>query len=337
MLGYEEDEIGDTLEEWNKRVHPDDKAKALEKIEKHFSGKTEVYESIHRIKNKNGSWVWVLDRGKAHFNSSGKPTRMVGFHTDITRNKELEENLQQLVEEKTAENIKQGEVLQQQSKMAAMGEMIGAIAHQWRQPLNVLSINIQNLEYDYEEELIDEEFIYDFIQKNNITINFMSKTIDDFMNFFRVDKEKEFFSIKEAIESSVSMQSAQLKHNNITLTLEGEDFEVNGYRSEFLQVILNLINNAKDALLENAIMDSKIDILLQDNRVFVKDNAGGVPSDVIGRIFEPYFTTKEQGKGTGMGLYVSKMIIEDNMGAKLKASNEDSGAMFTIDFNSLVL
>lgn len=333
MLGYEEDEISNSLQEWRRRVHPADIDKAFFNIQEHLLGKTEVYENIHRMKHKNDSWIWVLDRGKALFDSNAKAIRMVGFHTDITRNKELEENLQHLVEEKTAENIKQGEALQQQSKMAAMGEMIGAIAHQWRQPLNVLSVNIQNLEYEYEDNLIDEKFIKEFIEKNNRTISFMSNTIDDFRNFFRVDKEKSYFSVKKAIESSLSMQSAQLKSHNIDSSITGDDFEINGYESEFIQVILNLINNAKDALIDNEIEKPEINIILKNNEVLIKDNAGGIKEDVLNRIFEPYFTTKEQGKGTGLGLYVSKMIIEDNMGAALKVSNIDNGAMFEIDFN----
>ena len=332
MLGYKDGEIAHNLSAIQEIMHPDDIEKAFRSVEKHLSSKTKVFEHVHRMKHKNGSWVWILSRGKALFNFRGEATRMVGFNTDITRNKELEENLQELVEKKSAEIIKQGEALQQQSKMAAMGEMIGAIAHQWRQPLNVLSINIQNLEYDYEEKLIDEKFVHEFIEKNSHTIDFMSRTIDDFRNFFRVDKEKTIFSVKNAVESSLSMQSAQLEHHSVVLSLTGDDFEINGYESEFLQVILNLVNNAKDALLDANIESPKIEIFLKDKCVYIKDNAGGIPKEVINRIFEPYFTTKEQGKGTGMGLYVSKMIIEDNMGALLKVSNEDDGAVFIIDF-----
>jgi PAS domain S-box-containing protein len=332
MLGYRDDEIKADLEEYSSRVHPDDMKKVFLDVKAHIHGKTEVYESIYRMKHKDGSWRWILARGKVLIDSKGNATRMVGFHTDITRNKELEENLQYLVQEKTQENLKQREMLREQSKMAAIGEMIGAIAHQWRQPLNALSINIQNLEYDFEDGIIDKEFIKEFVEKNNKTIGFMSSTIDDFRNFFRVDKEKDFFSIKEAVESSISMQSAQLKNHSITLYLEGDDFEVNGYKSEFQQVILNIINNAQDALMENNIRDPKIEIRLENGIVSIKDNAGGIPKDIIDRVFEPYFTTKEYGQGTGLGLYMSKMIIEDNIEAKLKVSNVDDGAMFTIDF-----
>ncbi len=247
--------------------------------------------------------------------------------------KELNENLESLVKEKTDENIKQLQTLQQQSKMASMGEMIGAIAHQWRQPLNELSIGIQNLKYDYEDGLIDEIFLNQFIQKNKDVIRFMSTTIDDFRNFYRLDKEKEFFDVKEAIKATISMQLAQLESHKIDVSIEGEGFEVDGFKNEFQQVILNLINNAKDALLEQKIENAKISIVLRDNSISIRDNAGGIPKDILERIFEPYFTTKEQGKGTGMGLYMSKMIIEENMEATLSVNNTKDGAEFRMNFN----
>ena len=164
-------------------------------------------------------------------------------------------------------------------------------------------------------------------------MHFMSKTIDDFRNFFRVEKEKENFSVKTTIKDTLSMQSAQLKNYNIAIDIVGDDFEVNGYQSEFQQVILNLLNNAKDALLENKIQNPTINIILKDNSISMKDNAGGISKEIIDRIFEPYFTTKEQGKGTGMGLYMSKMIIEDSMGAKLSVFNVNNGAVFIINYN----
>jgi C4-dicarboxylate-specific signal transduction histidine kinase len=246
---------------------------------------------------------------------------------------ELNENLEDIIKDKTDENIKQLEVLQQQTKLASMGEMIGAIAHQWRQPLNELSIAIQNIKYDYEDGLVDEAYLDEFINSTKKIIMFMSNTIDDFRNFYRIDKTKELFDVKEAIEKTVFMQQAQLQNNHISIEIKGNSFQVNGYKNEFQQVILNIINNAKDILLERNISDAKITIELKDNTVIIRDNGGGIPSDVIERIFEPYFTTKEEGKGTGMGLYMSKLIIEDNMKAKLSVHNSTNGAEFRIKFN----
>ncbi|WP_373000472.1 ATP-binding protein [Sulfurimonas sp.] len=246
---------------------------------------------------------------------------------------EINENLSYLVESKTNENIKQLEIIQEQSKLASMGEMIGAIAHQWRQPLNEINMSIQNLDDDYSDGLINEEFIDNFIDKNKKTVKFMSNTIDDFRNFFRIDKVKEKFSLTEAISSTISIQSTQLSSHNIEISLSGNDFEISGFRSEFQQVILNLINNAKDAILSKNIQNGKIDIKLKDRNVKIQDNGGGIPQDIINRIFEPYFTTKDQGKGTGIGLYMSKMIIEDNIGGTIKVQNYDNGAKFTLGFS----
>ena len=194
-------------------------------------------------------------------------------------------------------------------------------------------MSIQNLDDDYSDGLMDEEFIDEFISKNKKTIKFMSNTIDDFRNFFRIDKVKENFSIKEAVNSTISIQSTQFSSHYIEISLSGDDFKISGFRSEFQQVILNIMNNAKDALISNNIKNAKIDITLKEKSIEIQDNGGGIPKDTINRVFEPYFTTKDQGKGTGIGLYMSKMIIEDNIGGTIKVQNSDNGAKFTIGFN----
>jgi signal transduction histidine kinase len=230
------------------------------------------------------------------------------------------------------QKLQKDQLLQQQSKLASMGEMIGAIAHQWRQPLNALNINIQNLEEDFEEGLIDQEFIEEFMTKNRNIIEFMSKTIDDFRNFFRIDKEKQHFFVEEVISDVLSIQSAQLKNHNISIEVSGDDFSIDGYKSEFGQVLLNIINNSKDAIVQNNIENGYIKIKLHNHQIDIIDNGGGIPQDIIERIYEPYFTTKEQGKGTGMGLYMSKMIIEGNMGGRMKASSNENLAIISIIF-----
>jgi len=249
----------------------------------------------------------------------------------LLQTEDYKKNLEKKVKIEVSLRREKEKALIQQSKLASMGEMIGAIAHQWRQPLNELSIRIQKLKYDYAKEKIDEEFIKDFIYKNKRTIDFMSKTIDDFRNFFRIDKEKKEFYIKGAIEEVLNIQNAQLKNHNIDLELNGENFLYKGFKTEFQQVIINLISNSKDAIVENNIQNPKIQIDIKEDIIKLRDNGGGIPTNVIDRVFEPYFTTKQQGEGTGMGLYMSKMIIEDNMGAKLKVENENKGASFIID------
>lgn len=217
-----------------------------------------------------------------------------------------------------------------------MGEMIGSIAHQWRQPLNALNINIQNLDDDYDDGIIDKQFIDEFIVKNRKIIEFMSQTIDDFRNFFRVDKEKVYFSVKESVQSVLNIQSALLESHKIKVDFFGNDFKAYGLQSEFQQVILNFINNSKDEFEHKKISEGKIIIKLDENKIVFRDNAGGIPQEVIDRVFEPYFTTKEQGKGTGMGLYISKLIVEKSMNGYLSCKNTEDGAMFTITFEKRI-
>jgi len=246
--------------------------------------------------------------------------------------KKLNESLTNEVKEKTQENFKQFQILQNQNKLAAMGEMIGAIAHQWRQPLNELTIRIQKLAFYYDNNQIDEAYIQEFINKNKTTITFMSKTIDDFRNFFRVHKEKTIFSVKEAIQEVINLQSTQLQNHNITLELQGDDFNLNSYKNEFQQAFMNLISNSKDAILETNNTDPFISILIENNKILIKDNGGGIKQEIASRVFEPYFTTKDQGKGTGMGLYLSRMIIKENMDGDIHWENNANGVIFTISF-----
>ena len=241
--------------------------------------------------------------------------------------KEYSKDLEIQIDNAIKENREKEKLLQTQSKLAAMGEMIGAIAHQWRQPLNVLGLNTQLLIEDYLDGKIDEKYLENYEEKQMKIINFMSKTIDDFRNFFKVDKEKEKFSIKKAIEDVIEIVSAQLKNHNIEVILNGNDFEINGYPSEFKQVILNVINNAKDAILANNIQNGKIIITLKEKYISIEDNAGGIPDEIKNRIFEPYFTTKENG--TGIGLYMSKQII-NQMGGDIEVTNTKQGAKFII-------
>ena len=224
--------------------------------------------------------------------------------------------------------------LVQSSKLASMGEMMSSIAHQWRQPLNTLHLNIEMLEDYYEADKVDELFIEKFIEKNTATIQFLSQTISDFSNFFRVDKSKSHFKVKQNILEIISIVKIQLTNHNISYTIEGDDYEYFGLGNEFKQVILNLINNAKDAIIMSKIDDGVIDIKIikEDDTISitVEDNGGGVDEKIIDRIFEPYFTTKDEGQGVGLGLYISKMIIEENMDGRLSVENSSRGAIFEI-------
>jgi len=241
-------------------------------------------------------------------------------------NKNLEEKIKKAIEE----NHKKEQILFQQSKLAAMGEMIGAIAHQWRQPLNSLALNIQLLVDDFFEKKVDEKYIENFEKKNLNIIHFMSKTIDDFRNFFSKDKEKEYIDLMESVIDVLKLIDKQLKDLNIKIEIKGKSKKVYAYKNELKQVILNIITNSKDAILENNIENGKISIFIDKNKIIIEDNAGGIPENIKDRIFEPYFTTKNT-KGTGIGLYMSKVIIEEHMKGKIYFENTKDGVKFIIE------
>jgi PAS domain S-box-containing protein len=261
----------------------------------------------------------------------------IGLNRDLD-NKLVVANIEDITQQKIRQKALQQKdrLLVQQSKMAAMGEMIGSIAHQWRQPLNITALMIQGLQEQYLDDELDEESMEYIVDKCMEQINFMSNTIEDFRNFFKPNRSKEQFSIKESISKSIAMVGAQFKTHNIIITLKGDDFSLIGYETEFQQVFLNLLTNSKDAIMD--IQSSKpeyygnIDISIEDKTITIEDNGGGIPKSIMDRVFEPYFTTKEEGKGTGIGLYMTKTIIEDSMSGSIAIKNSKDGARFIISF-----
>lgn len=247
----------------------------------------------------------------------------------ISMNRELEERVRRGVEEiREMDNI-----LIVQSRQAAMGEMMNNIAHQWRQPLNALGILIQNIGMAFEMDKLDQVAINKFNDKGIKLVQHMSQTIDDFRNFFIADKVKKQFLVGDVLKKTISLIDQSLSKSNIDIKIEIEnDFLITGFPNEFGQVLINLLQNAKDAFLERKTKNPLIIIKLSKEGsnfcVTVTDNAGGIPNSILDKIFDPYFTTKEDG--TGVGLYMSKMIIEKNMNGKLIAANTEDGAVFTI-------
>ncbi|MDR0747917.1 MAG: sensor histidine kinase [Helicobacteraceae bacterium] len=231
----------------------------------------------------------------------------------------------------------QERLLIQQSKMAAMGEMIGAIAHQWRQPLNSIGLYVQDILDAYRYGTLDMAYLESAVDNTVKQLKFMSSTINDFNSFFKPDKEKTVFDISKVTRNALTLMSAQMRKNNIDVIFEAPDESLfcDGYENELGQAILNLIGNAKDAVAGNRKKERRIIVRLsrieRRARLEVEDNGGGVPDEILSRVFEPYFTTKEPTKGTGIGLYMSKMIVEDNMGGKIGVYNVRYGVCFFID------
>ncbi len=248
----------------------------------------------------------------------------------------LNKNLDRKVKEEVIQRQEQQQLLIHQSRLAAMGEMIGAIAHQWRQPLNALSLVLQNQNINYQLGKLDKQTMDHSMEKADRLITKMSTTIDDFRNFFKPNKYANWFNINTLIHSTASLLEAQFKSHNIEVNINCEEnLNIKGFQGEFSQVILNLLNNAKDTLLERHIKSPYITISAYSTpngiSMTVQDNAKGIDPDIINKIYDPYFTTKDEGKGTGIGLYMSKMIVENNMQGKLFAFNDDKGANFIIE------
>ena len=315
--------------------HPDMDAEIYSELWKTISAGNNFVGEL-KNKRKDGTFYWVDEIIFPEFDD-GNIIGYFSIREDISAKKEVvnfNDTLSLKIEEAILENQKKDQLLLQQSKLAAMGEMIAAVAHQWRQPLNSLAIKLQFIEDDFEDGLIDEKYLNSYTNESMKLVNFMSKTIDDFRDFFNIDKIKTNFDVNKKIEDTLNVLYAQLDRHHISIDLSKNTFNVFGHANEFQQVILNIVNNAKDALVENNIENRKISIQINstDTEGFIKiiDNAGGIPDDIINRVFEPYFTTKEQGKGTGIGLYMSKMIIEDNMNGKLEVEPFEEGVVFII-------
>jgi len=227
--------------------------------------------------------------------------------------------------------------------MAAMGEMIGNIAHQWRQPLSTISTTATGLKLQKEMDVLEDKFLVESLEGINNSAQFLSKTIDDFRNFFKTDKKKEAFSIQEALDKALALVYVQFHNKNIQIIKNSTDIEIKNLENEFIQVVINILNNARDELIKKDIDVEKIifiDVIKKKDsiEISIKDNAGGIPEDILPRVFEPYFTTKHKSQGTGIGLYMSQEIIRKNMQGEILVENKEynynnidyKGASFTI-------
>jgi len=248
--------------------------------------------------------------------------------------------LQQEVDKQLEKRLENEYLLMQQSKLATMGEMIGHIAHQWRQPLAQLGGIFMNLDASFAHGELNPEYMEKHIKSGNELIKYMSQTIDDFRYFFEPNHEEKVFRVDEYIQNAINIIQASLTYSRIELeVIKGLDIPLlKGYPSEFSQVILNLLDNAKDVLIERKVNHPKIIIetILFNNevRVNIMDNAGGIDGHIIDKIFDIYFSTKREKGGSGLGLYMSKLIIEQKGMGRLSVYNQKEGAVFSICLNS---
>ena len=302
---------------------------ALEDVIRNCINKGIEYKIIYRIKRANNEIRWIDCRGKLDEDKLS----IIGIIQDITESKNLEIEKQQ-----------KDELLYQQSKMAAMGEMIGNIAHQWRQPLSTISTASTGTKLQKEMNCLSDEDLFSALTSINNSAQYLSKTIDDFRDFFNPSNNKVTeFDISDAISKTLNLVKAQFVAKDIEIIQNIEEYKINSIENELIQVLVNILNNARDALdvTENQRRLIFINTYSKDNTLYleIQDNAKGIPEDIIDRIFEPYFTTKHQSQGTGIGLYMSKEIIEKHLNGKILVSNKEyvfdgisyTGACFTIE------
>lgn len=369
IVGFTHEELEPYGDSWEKLVHPNDLPIAMKLLNDHLEGRSPFCEAEYRVRTKSGEWKWILDRGKVVTRDhDGKPLRAAGTHTDITHRKKTEEllgertvmlereiaerkqaqeqlaaqqeqleslnhSLQKRVDEAVAELRQKDQMLIIQGRQAAMGEMIGNIAHQWRQPLNALAMLISNLQYAQRDNELTGEYLNESVATAHRLIQKMSTTINDFRNFFAPGKEMVPFSAMQQIRHAVDLVDVACKSSNIAISVDaGSDCVLKGFPNEYSQVLLNLLSNAREAIAGTGSKAGRTAITLKEQDgmgvVTVRDNGGGIPEAILEKIFEPYFSTKSMG--TGIGLYMSKMIIECNMNGAITARSINGGSEFSV-------
>ncbi len=259
--------------------------------------------------------------------------------TDITNIENYKKTLEDKIQKEIEENRKKDQLMFHQSRLAQMGEMINMIAHQWRQPLNVITSATIDISLENELETLTKDNLNKSLKHIENQAKKMSETINDFMNFFKPTKEKEVFKFVNLFKDIENLISAQFVHREIKFIIDvDEELEYVGYKNELEQVLLNLVNNSRDAFEEKKAENKFVKVNVVQNKgrfwIFIQDNAGGIAENVIDKIFNPYFSTKEEGKGTGIGLYISKNILEKSFKGFIRVENILSefgkGAKFTI-------
>ena len=246
--------------------------------------------------------------------------------------KKLNENLEDLVQEEVEKNRLKDKLMFTQSRQAQMGEMISMIAHQWRQPLNAISAATTVIDFKVQMAKLDAQEVKKITSKIQDYTQYLSHTIDDFRDFFKPQKAKKITDFQIIVQKALTLTQNVLEQKNILLEQKIQNLtSFSGYENELIQVVLNIINNARDALLSQHTKQAKISIYIEANKLTIADNAGGIPSHIMKKIFDPYFSTKVNKNGTGLGLYMSKIIVQDHCGGILSVQNNNSGAMFTIE------
>ncbi len=283
-----------------------------------------TYKAMVKNLSKYGKTLYVNTTVIPILDKNGDIEEFIAIRYDMTESVKLAKQMQE-----------KDRFLFQQSRLAAMGEMIGNIAHQWRQPLNELGITVYQMKKLFLSEDKKDDFLQSYEHSKDV-IKRMSSTIEDFRNFFSPNRQKERFLLKDAMDELLRMMQGSIQRHALHVeVVQREKAFVYGFFNEFNQVMLNLINNSKDAFNQRKIEKRKIKITIgvdeqQNSTIIYSDNAKGIDENIIDKIFDPYFTTKHSSEGTGLGLYMSEMIIQKSMNGSIKAYNSEDGAIFEI-------
>jgi PAS domain S-box-containing protein len=332
---YEVEEFESEKKSFIDIIYKEDISIFKNNIEKAIKENQNSFTNIFRILDNQKQIKWVYNRTILIKDDYGEVRSLYGYLNDITKIKASEEELKQKVKKEVEKNLEMDRLLVQQNKLASMGEMLGNISHQWRQPLNNISLIIHFLRDSY-GILSKDEFIEN-VKDAKLQLEFMSQTIDDFRNFYKPSKQIMEFDIKESILKSYKIVATAFEQNDMEFKIESESIIIKNYENEFEQVIVNILSNAVDARkikIKEKEFKAKvnIDIKRVDKKVKITifNNCGNIDENIIDRIFEPYFTTKFENQGTGIGLYMTKLIVEKNMKGHIEVENVDDGVEFRI-------
>jgi signal transduction histidine kinase len=334
-----------TLDIFRERVHPEDRESVRARFGEAESGGPYTLE--YRVTDFHGRTIWLHEAGEFIHGHNGKPVCAYGICQDITERKAIIERLETLnsdlsriVAEEVEKNRQKDAALTYQSRLAKMGEMIAHIAHQWRQPLNNLSLILSNLRGAIASGETDSGELVDSIRRSEEIIQRMSRTIDDFRHFLKPREERELFSVESSVRFIVDMIKDSLKLNKIQVEiLPRRDSLIYGFSNEFSQVLSNILYNARDALMENDPEGRRIEIRITGEtsragamaRVEIFNNGPPIQPETMARLFQPYFSTKTKGEGTGIGLYMSRLIIERHFEGTIMMENQEGGVRCLID------
>ncbi len=349
IFGLNPEEFEPSYEKFLEYIHPNDR----ELVNKEFSNSIEEkrhYQISHRVLREDKALRYVEERGEHSYDKEGNITKTVGIVLDITDRKELEivllnlnKNLDKKIKEEIEKNKLQEQLLFQQSRMAQMGEMISMIAHQWRQPLGAIASTALNLQTKLELEIFDLEkeeqrtectqYFQERLENINDFVRNLTTTIDDFRNFYKPNKQSVTLSLETLIIKSLQVIKASLLNDNINIIEEYHSKDIlELHDNEMMQVIINILKNAQDNFKEKEIRNPYIKISTEHRSIRICDNGGGIAEAILSKIFDPYFSTKDEKNGTGLGLYMSKIIVEDHHKGNLHVNNTKDGVCFKIEF-----